>query len=155
MTRIETVLIIYQPPKILLGMKKTKFGKGKYNGFGGGIKENETLEEAAIRETIEEAGIKVKNVEKMGEILFKFQTDEQDHDVHFFKATEYEGELKETDEMTPKWFHVDEIPYGEMWPDDQHWMPLFLKGKKFKGNFDFNEEHQISNYELNEIDFLK
>ena len=37
--------------------------------------------------------------------------------------------------MRPRWFYIDEIPFTEMWPSDTCWLPLFLKGKKFKGKF--------------------
>jgi 8-oxo-dGTP pyrophosphatase MutT (NUDIX family) len=152
MTRIETVTIVYQHPKILLGMKKKRFGIGKYNGFGGKVEDGETLELAAVRETIEEAGITVVNPQKFGEILFKFQTDEQDHLVHFFKATKYSGNLIESDEMKPEWFHADEIPYNQMWADDKYWLPLLLSGKKFKGNFTFNKDFQVAEYSLKEVE---
>jgi len=36
--------------QILLGMKKRGFGEGKLNGFGGKVKESETVEEAARAE---------------------------------------------------------------------------------------------------------
>eukprot|EP00056_Hartaetosiga_gracilis_P017259 m.6783 g.6783 ORF g.6783 m.6783 type:complete len:151 (-) comp5533_c0_seq1:454-906(-) len=36
--------------RILLGMKKRGFGKGKFNGFGGKLEKGETVEEAAVRE---------------------------------------------------------------------------------------------------------
>jgi len=152
MTRIETVLIIHQHPRILLGMKKKRFGLGKYNGFGGKVEEGETLEEAALREAFEEAGIRAINPQRVGEILFQFQTDEQDHLVHFFRAEDYSGELKESDEMKPEWFHVDNIPYDQMWSDDKYWLPLLLAEKKFRGNFIFNKNFQVHQYQLNEID---
>ena len=38
-------------------MKKRSFGAGKWNGFGGKVKEGEEIHEAAKRETKEEAGI--------------------------------------------------------------------------------------------------
>ncbi|GAJ07377.1 unnamed protein product, partial [marine sediment metagenome] len=44
------------PKLILLGMKKRGFGKDKYNGFGGKINPDETIEEAAVREVQEEIG---------------------------------------------------------------------------------------------------
>ena len=137
MTRIETVAIVHQHPRILLGMKKQRFGRGKYNGFGGKVEEGETIEQAATREAFEEAGIQLIAPKKVGEILFQFQTGEQDHLVHFFKTNEYSGEPKESEEMTTEWFHVDNIPYEQMWADDKYWLPLFLANKKFKGNFIF------------------
>src|SRR3989344_5111757 len=57
----------------------------------------------------------------------------------------------ETEEMMPKWFHVDEIPFTQMWPDDLYWMPFFLKGMKFKGKFLFGENDAILEKELEEV----
>lgn len=36
-SKILTLLLIHQQPRILLAMKKKGFGKGKYNGFGGKV----------------------------------------------------------------------------------------------------------------------
>ena len=151
MGRIETVTIVHKTPKVLLGMKKNKFGKGKYNGFGGGLENGESLEECAIRETKEEAGITILDPVKMGRLLFCFDSDEQNHLVYFFRATKFDGELrKETNEMISEWFNEKDIPYNEMWEDDQYWLPLFLDGKKFYGDFWFNSDYKIRDYKLNE-----
>lgn len=153
--REETVLIIHQSPKILLGMKKRKLGKGRYNGFGGGQEEyDENIKATAIRETLEEIGVTPRNVERLGKILFHFNTDKQDHLVHFFKATDFEGDLIETDEMKPEWFDEDKIPYNQMWSDDKYWLPLLLRGQKFTGEFHFDENHQIVKYKLNKVSGL-
>jgi len=151
MTRIEVITIIYQHPKILLGMKKVRFGKGKYNGFGGGINEGESLEECAIRETFEEASIKIISPRKMGEVLFRFEDGEQDHLVHFFKAEKFSGIPKESDEMKPKWFDIKKIPYEKMWEDDKYWLPIFLENKKFEGYFQFDINRKIKKYNIEKI----
>ena len=151
MKRIETVSIIYQHPRILLGMKKVRFGKERYNGFGGGVQFGESLIESAIRETKEEAGITLTDPLKIGNILFHFQSKEKDHDVYFFRATQYIGKPKESEEMKPKWFDIDKIPYEKMWPDDKYWLPLLLKGKSFQGKFEFDLEGKISAYKLEEL----
>lgn len=64
MTRIETVVIVQRNPRILLGMKKAKFGKGRYNGFGREVEKWETPTQAAIRECQEEASIEIINPKK-------------------------------------------------------------------------------------------
>ena len=153
MTRIETVAIVYRHPQILLGMKKKKLGAGRYNGFGGGMEENDRdIYDTAIRETKEESGITLLDPERVGRILFSFQSDEQDHDVHFFRARRYSGIPRETDEMTAKWFNIQEIPYGQMWSGDKYWLPLLLEDKMFLGEFLFNSEHEIVEHRLKEFD---
>jgi len=153
--RIETVLIVHKSSEILLGMKTSeKFGGGKWNGFGGGVEKNETIEECAIRETIDEGGITPKLINKMGEILFKFETNEQDHYVHFFKAMDYDGKLRESNEMIEyNWFNENKLP-DEMWPADKHWFPFFIKNKLFKGDVYFDKDFknpQINIYEVNNL----
>lgn len=145
-----TLTIIHQHPKILLGMKKKGFGEGKWNGFGGKVEEGESIEEAALREIEEEAGIKPKEITKHGIIQFEFKGDPKILEVHIFRGEDFEGEPKESDEMKPQWFHVDEIPFESMWPDDTHWMPHFLEQKKFKGRFlfDGSEDNNILEKEL-------
>lgn len=50
--KILTLCIIHQENKVLIGMKKRGFGEGRWNGFGGKVQENETIEEAAKRELL-------------------------------------------------------------------------------------------------------
>jgi 8-oxo-dGTP diphosphatase/2-hydroxy-dATP diphosphatase len=54
--------------------------------------------------------------------------------------------------MKPRWYDINDIPFDEMWPDDSHWMPLFLSGKKFKGRFLFGANDVILEKELNEVE---
>lgn len=59
--KVLTLLVIHQANRVLLGMKKRGFGRDRYNGFGGKVEKNETILEAAIRETIEESGVRPTN----------------------------------------------------------------------------------------------
>lgn len=118
--------------EFLLGLKKQGFSKGKYDGFGGKIEAGETLEQAARREIERECGIKCSSLELCGKIMANFQDSNQVMNVFVFQvwvpATDV---IKETDEMTPFWFSEDNVPYSDMWPDFPHWVPTFLKDKKF------------------------
>src|SRR4030043_1408343 len=108
MSRImQTVSIIQKEGKILLGMKKRGFGEGKWNGFGGKLKNNESVFDGAKRELKEEAGITVDNLEEMGVIDFHFENNpEEILEVHFLKGTEFSGKPVETEEMKPQWFDI-------------------------------------------------
>jgi len=149
---IQTVNIVHKDNKILLGMKKRGFGEGKWNGFGGKLKDGERISDAAKRELKEEAGIDASNLEEMGVINFQFENNpEEILEVHFLKGTEFSGEPIETEEMKPQWFDIKNIPYDLMWPDDKYWLPLFLEGKKFKGKFLFSNNNEIINHNLEAI----
>jgi 8-oxo-dGTP diphosphatase/2-hydroxy-dATP diphosphatase len=72
-------------------------------------------------------------------------------EVHLFKATTFEGEPTESEEMKPEWFSTDSIPFDRMWPDDVYWFPLMLQGKKFKAYFLFEGHNKILEKKIEEV----
>lgn len=131
--------------RILLGMKKTGFGRGKYNGFGGKLENGETPAVAAVRELAEECGIVAKetDLKVAGELTFLFPANpELNHDVQLYLIEEWQGQPQETAEMKPLWFEVTDIPYDEMWADDSYWLPAVLKGKKVSGEVYFADDNE-------------
>lgn len=145
--KIKTLCYPIQGDKILLGIKKRGFGKGKINGFGGGLEDGETVEEAALRELEEEVSLKtnVNDLKKVAELEFYFPAcpeKEWDQIVHVFFVNSWEGEPKESEEMNYKLFNINELPYHEMWDGDKYWLPLILLGKKIKGKLVFEEDNQ-------------
>ena len=147
-----TLLFLLDDNKICLGMKKISFGKGKYNGVGGKVEENETIRFATQRETQEEIGVHVLATKliKVGDIKFYLESDICfNQHVHIFTTDAWIGEPIETDEMKPKWFDINEIPYDQMWVDDIHWLPYVLNGKYVKGKIFFDENSEIEDLQLN------
>jgi len=137
--------------ELLLAMKKRGFGIGKWNGVGGKFdsRKDKNINKAAIREVKEEIGVKVKKMEKVAILSFYFsQQPSFNQDVHIFLVNKWEGEPKESEEMAPKWFKENEIPFNEMWSDDKFWLPKVLKGKKVKGTFIFKEGEIIEKYNI-------
>ena len=138
--------------RVLLAMKKRSFGKGWWNGYGGKIKSGESPLEAVLRETREEIGIVLKDPVHHGTLHFFFEDGEtSDWVVHVFWAEDFEGEPAETEEMAPRWFFVEEIPYDAMWKDDPHWLPLLLEGKRFEGKFTFRDNTTLISHEVREL----
>jgi len=147
-----TLALLEKGNKILLGMKKRGFGVGRWNGFGGKVKEGEKIEEAVKRELKEEVGILAKRIEEKGVLNFVFdQNPEEILEVHLFKILDFEGEPRESEEMRPKWFEKEKIPFDQMWPDDKYWLPIFLNGKKLEGNFYFADNDKILDYKIKVI----
>jgi len=151
MNKLLTLCLIHEPPRLLLGLKKRGFGAGRWNGFGGKLQPGESVEDAARRECAEECGVRVGGLNKCGRIEFEFRGDPETLDVHVFRVESYEGEPAESEEMKPRWFDTSDLPYDSMWPDDRHWLPLFLAGKKFRGRFLFDGPDKIVRADLNEV----
>ena len=153
--KVFTLCLIHTDTHVLLGRKNRGFGEGKWNGLGGKVEQGEGIEEAARREVLEEAGIQVPVVERVGMIHFEFTGNPEIMEVHIFRAKEFEGDLSESEEMEPKWFTFDEIPFEYMWQDDKYWVPLLLKGAKFKGKFNFDAEHNLLGGGVEEVSELE
>lgn len=154
--RQATICLLRKKDKVLLAMKKRGFGAGKWNGVGGKVKDGETIKQAAIRETQEEIGVTLQSLEKVAVLDFYFpdvpEEKEWGQQVTVFITDKWEGEPKESEEMAPRWFKIEDFPYNQMWSDDIHWMPKVLSGQKIKGRFIFSgegelKEHHIENYE--------
>ena len=126
--------------RILMIMKKTGLGSGYINAPGGHIELEETKTEAAIRETKEETGITVSNLEERGVLRFQFKDGLRMLGYVFF-TSEWEGELiDECEETKPFWCDISALDYSAMWEDDRLWLPLAMEGKKFSGYFIFSDK---------------
>lgn len=135
--------------EICLAMKKRGFGVNRWNGVGGKIKGDETIEEAAIRETKEEIGVEIKKMDKIAELSFYFPHNQLWNQlVHVYFSDEWKGEPIESEEMNPKWFSANGLPFTDMWPDDEFWVPHVLKGNLLKGMFKFAEGDVISDKKI-------
>ncbi len=154
MGKMETTLcLLRKDKKLLLAKKKRGFGEGKYNGVGGKLEKGETPEEAMIRETREEINVTPTKYEKIGTVEFDeyFKDEPLNLLFHLYVAYEWDGEPTESEEMAPKWFNVDEIPFDEMFRDDTYWLPLVLDGKKIKAYFKFDKEWNILEKKIEEL----
>lgn len=147
----KTLCFALKGDEILLGWKKIGFGKNRWNGAGGKIDPMEFEEDAALRELSEEFGIIPQHLEKVAEITFTFpENPDEDWDqlVHVYLTRSWEGEITESDEMKPRWFPIDEIPYNAMWSADRLWLPEILKGEEIRARFSFDENQQVLEHEI-------
>lgn len=143
-----TLAFLHEPPRLLLGMKKRRFGAGRWNGYGGKLEGGESLEDNVRREVLEESGIRVTTMEKLGFVHFDLQERPIAMNVHVFRIIGHEGEAVETEEMRPEWFDTEKLPYDRMWPTDPFWLPLFLAGKKFEAKFLMDKDDKPVSHEI-------
>jgi 8-oxo-dGTP pyrophosphatase MutT (NUDIX family) len=143
--RQATLCFLVKENKILLAMKKRGFAAGKWNGAGGKPNDNDrNIEATAKRETFEEIQVNVRKLKKVAILNFYFQVKtDWNQQVTVFLTDTWQGEPKETEEMAPKWFNINEIPYTDMWEDDILWLPLVLKGNIVEADFLFDENQKM------------
>lgn len=80
-----------------------------------------------------------------------YDCEQKDLKVHIFKDDSYEGEVKETEEMAPKWFDTDTLPFESMWKDDPYWMPYLLKGDYFYGTLRFKDHETLLDIDIKPV----
>ena len=151
-----SLLFLRRGDEILLAMKKRGFGSDRYNGVGGKIEPNETIEQALVRECREEINVIPMNYWKVAEHDFlQVEGDEPWRMyVHVYLCDEWEGEPSESEEMAPEWFKIEDIPYGNMWQDDEFWLPQVLAGNKVYGEFTFDKDDKLLTHSVEIVDQL-
>lgn len=145
-----TLLFLKKEKEVLLAMKKRGFGAGRFNGVGGKIEPNETIEQALIRECQEEIEVTPLRYTKVAEHDFLQNNGDNPWRmyVHVYLCDQWEGEPVETEEMAPQWFAIDSIPYDTMWQDDKYWLPQVLEGESIIGKFTFDEADNMLTHDI-------
>jgi 8-oxo-dGTP diphosphatase len=110
---------------------------GKWNGLGGKFEVGETPEACVIREIREESGLAIHSPQLCGVLTFPAFKDGEDWYVFVFVATEFAGDLIETEEGELAWIDDDQLLSLNLWEGD----PLFLQwiedGRFFSGHFTY------------------
>ena len=150
---IRTLCFLFQTGKVLLGRRKRGMGKDKFVGVGGRVESGETIQEATIRETVEEVGCNPSELVNVATVTFLFPYEEYperwNQEVHVFTARTWTGDVMESDELAPQWFGVDDVPYASMWPDAVHWLPRVLSDERILGYFIYDPNHRIYEKKIN------
>lgn len=127
-------VIIIKNNKVLLGKRKNSHGEGSWSFPGGHLEFNESWEECAKRETLEETGLDITNIRFAAVTNDIFQL-EKKHYITIFMLSDYIGgepQLKEPEKCEQwEWFDWDDIKLPR---------PLFLPIENLlKEKFDINK----------------
>lgn len=115
--------------EVLLGLKRTGFGAGRVVAIGGKVDGVETDLAAAVREVREETGMQLRPsaVRHLGRISWTFPAQPAWSMAATLFAAEQDGTIPvPCDEIEPRWYGVDSIPWDSMWKDGPYWLPSVL-----------------------------
>ncbi len=129
--------------EVLLGDKRTGLGAGKVVGIGGKLDAGESARDAAVREVREEVGLRVEasDLHRAGAIEYHFPTKPEwsQHSTVFVCRT-WQGDPVETEEITPRWYTLESVPYARMWDDASRWLPGVLRGGTVDARYTFGAD---------------
>jgi 8-oxo-dGTP diphosphatase len=105
-------VLIFKDGKILLGKRKNRHGDGEYSFTGGHLEYMQSFEDCAKQETLEESGIKIKNVKFL--CLGNKNYYPPRHEVYIGVTADWEEGVPETfpDERIGdwNWYDLDNLP---------------------------------------------
>lgn len=81
-------------------------------------------------------------MEKIGINMFTFENDPVGLETHIYITTCFKGIPQETEEMKPEWFNYSDIPFAQMWSDDEIWFPNVFNKTKFMGHYHFAQDQK-------------
>ncbi len=146
------VVVVYltrrtgESTEILLGHKARGLGTGRLVGPGGKVLPGEDIKIAASREVKEEVGITVlpEHLHHMATLTYPFTGRPNNSQRSFvFTATEFFGVAAPSDELTPAWYPVGNIPWEQMWDDAKLWLPRVLGGQFIEATLTIGPDDRV------------
>jgi 8-oxo-dGTP diphosphatase len=152
MKKQTTGVYLIKDNKILFLVRKKKNDKmhqqGVYLPIGGHVELGEELEEAAIREVKEEAGIIVHSVNLKGILYIRSQnTGTYDQVMFLFISSDFTGEPINGDEGSFVWVNKDKLQEVNLYEGDKMFLDLLLKHNFFVLEFLY-EGFTLKNYTI-------
>lgn len=140
--KVATICVLKNGDHFLLLKRAKEPNIGLYTPLGGKLDPFETPLNAAIRETWEESGIKVNNMEFRGILT---ETSPVDYNwISYVYLAEIEKQVTtESDEGSLEWMHMDDLLKIPTPKTDLFIYKSLIAGSKFIFNAEYNEDLEI------------
>lgn len=123
--------------------KKNDMHEGKWNGLGGKLENGESPEECVIREVKEESGLEIIDPKLHGFITFPAFDGFEDWYVFVFTASQFKGELIDSNEGVLQWISDSDLLKLNLWEGDKTFMEWLFQDKFFSAKFNYSEGRLI------------
>lgn len=136
--KVSTLCYISNKTKTLMlhrVKKKNDMHKGKWNGLGGKLMDQESPEECVKREVLEESGLIIKNPILKGIITFPKFDGIDDWLVFIYTSNQFEGELIDSDEGVLEWINNKDLFNLNLWEGDKIYMEWINQDRFFSAKF--------------------
>lgn len=130
----NTTLVYIEKDSKYLMLHRTKkqndYNHDKWIGIGGKFEEGESPEECILRETKEETGLTLNEIEYRGIVTFVSDENFTEY-MHIFWSNNFSGALKECDEGELEWIEKSRMNALPHWKGDE----IFLKLLELRAPF--------------------
>ncbi|MEK7571191.1 MAG: NUDIX domain-containing protein [Patescibacteria group bacterium] len=140
MKKQTTGVYLIKDNKMLFLVRKKKNDRmhrqGVYLPIGGHVELGEGIEEAAIREVQEEAGVTIHSVTLRGIVYIRSQnTGDYDNIIFLFTSSDFTGEPVAGREGSFEWVDMEKLNEANLYEGDQMYLPLLQKHDFFVVEF--------------------
>ena len=118
----EKYLMLYR------NKKKNDCNGGKWIGVGGKLEENESPDEALLREVKEETGLTLTSYRFRGIVTFVSDVWEGEY-MYLYTADRFEGEIIDCDEGELDWIDKKAVPSLPIWEGDRIFLNKLLEDR--------------------------
>lgn len=141
-----TLCYIQQKDKTLMLHRVKKVNdihQDKWNGLGGKTESGESPEDCLVREIQEESGLTLTSYRLAGILTFPLFDGINDWQVFLYQATDFTGQLIDSQEGNLEWIPTDRLFDLNLWEGDKIFIKWMLEKRFFSAKFNYSNKKLI------------